>query len=256
MTCPTRIFLAVRKRLECKFARFGLSALMLAARWSVVISISWDAVGLNRAAPYTKTLARGFFGVTPRVAFYGATPQDNSSGVYFLRLQLLEYASTNRLILVPHLTARGPNRAWVIERGPRHPLVRTAESRMAYVLACAGRPIEILEQDSDSVWNWVRMLELFTSRTAATSIAEEMNESDGELASGEGDPAHVMELSGELLLEHIARMERLEVVLDTSPEERQVFDVRELDDCDADHRMLFDELMALLPMRAGIKEQP
>jgi len=163
-----------------------------------------------------------------------------------LPVRPLESASRNRLVLVPHLTARGPNRAWVIERGPAHPLVRKAKRRVAYVLACSGRPMDIMAQLAG--WHWVRVLGLFTARAAAESAAAEMDESDEEVALGEAEPTQVMALSGERLLESIARVDCLEIVHHAS-EKGKIFNMGTFDYHDADPHALFDELMALLPLR-------
>jgi hypothetical protein len=347
-----------------------------------------DAVGLDRGLPRIKKVARSFFGATPRVAFYGGTPEDNSSGVVFPEAKLiwsseqpnwrsaiasiaedaqadhferpsdhlpltpeqmrgnindieellrdrnagriqwshidfcgghrsepqvpeqfaetfsryhdlgkatrhalahflvasagrpwangdlvrrerttfclggteihvgtprlpskpLEIASKSRLALVPHLTARGPNRAWIIERGIAHPLAQQAEDRVAYVLAHAGCPIETLTQDSE--WSWMSMLELFTSRAVAEAFAKDMDMDEfyNEVAQEEGEPAQVIELSGQLLLESIAQVDRLEIMNETS-ERYEVFIMKEFEYYDADPQALFDKLMALLPMR-------
>lgn len=53
------------------------------------LDIVVDAVGLNRGLPYLKNVARSFFGTTPRVAFYGGTPESNSSGVAFPEAKLI-----------------------------------------------------------------------------------------------------------------------------------------------------------------------
>jgi len=352
------------------------------------LDVVMDAVGLNRGLPYIKNVARGFFGMTPRVFFYGGTPEKNSSGVAFQDAKLiwsssqpdwrnaiasiaedngaghferpsdhlpltpeqmrgninnvedllrsrnegllgwyhidfaddhrsqpevpeqfaeafsrftdlgkatrhalahflaasnghswasddlsrdwrgrtefrlggtdiyvgtppmpsqpLENASTSRLALVPHLTARGPNRAWIIERGATHPLVKKADSRVAYALAYSDCLIKMFTPVSD--WKWVNTLELFTSRAVAKAMATEMDEADDEVASGEAEPMHVIELSGTLLLESIARIERLEIVVDASGN-REIFDMGKFDRYDVDHHALFDKLITLLPKR-------
>ncbi len=45
---------------------------------------------------------------------------------------ILDSPAHERVILIPHLTARGPSRAWVIERGPNHKLRKLLENRIIY----------------------------------------------------------------------------------------------------------------------------
>jgi hypothetical protein len=146
------------------------------------------------------------------------------------------------------MVAVHPRYDWVIERGAAHPLVQKAEGRVAYVPACSGHPIEILEQVSDR--DWVCVMELFTSREMAESAAAEIDESDDEADSVETVPTHVMELSGESLLESIARMERLDIVIATSGS-KEIFKVRGLDHYGVDYHERFEQLMALLPIRGS-----
>jgi len=158
----------------------------------------------------------------------------------------LENAVTSRLVLVPHLTARGPNRAWVIERGKNHPLVRQAEKRIAYTITYSGKPEMIMEH---SEWNQeTPILELFTSRAAAETFVDDMNLSDHAVTSGEIAPAQVMELSGKILLESIARAERVEIS-DAAAGMIEIFEMRTFFHYDADHDALFETLMGLLPQR-------
>lgn len=161
----------------------------------------------------------------------------------------LDVASTSRLVLVPYLTARGPNRAWVIERGPNHPLIQAADQRVAFVLANSGFPIETVT--SDSGWGWEPFLELFSSRTAAQAHAARLNEADAE--DNEGlEPAYVMELSGEELLECIARVRRLEILAEPFGD-AEVIEMKNFSRFGADHSALFQDLMAKLPIRTNAK---
>lgn len=46
----------------------------------------------------------------------------------------------HRLALVPHMSARGPNGIWLIQRGPKHPDLAALAGRHAYYLADEGTP--------------------------------------------------------------------------------------------------------------------
>jgi len=159
----------------------------------------------------------------------------------------LENVATSRLVLVPHLTARGPNRAWVIERGENHPLVQQAENRVVYISTYSGKPEMLMEHSRLN--QETPTLELFTSRAAAETFVDDMNLSDHAVISGKIKPAKVMELSGKILLDSIARAKRLEI-LDAESSLIEEFDMRKFFHYDADHDALFENLMGLLPQRA------
>lgn len=43
-----------------------------------------------------------------------------------------------RLMLIPYITARGPNGAWLIRRGPNHPHLLLTDNRTAYYVVFDG----------------------------------------------------------------------------------------------------------------------
>lgn len=49
-----------------------------------------------------------------------------------LPLRIFNETTYKRLMLIPHLTARGPNGAWLIRRGPKHSHLSLTEDRTAY----------------------------------------------------------------------------------------------------------------------------
>lgn len=57
-----------------------------------------------------------------------------------LPLRIFDETTFKRLILIPHLTARGPNGAWLIRRGPNHPHWSVMENRTAYFVSYEGQP--------------------------------------------------------------------------------------------------------------------
>lgn len=92
-----------------------------------------------------------------------------------LRLDSLDSLECSAVAFIPALSTRGPNGAWVIERGPNHSLVELFSSVSAWTL-----------NDSDSVrggfrvgteesgwWLWVDAAELFASREQAQDAEDE-----------------------------------------------------------------------------------
>lgn len=77
-----------------------------------------------------------------------------------LPLRIFDETSYQRLILIPHLTARGPNGAWLIRRGPNHPHWPMVENRTAYYVTYKGTPAHCAHECGFSE---VLVLELFKS---------------------------------------------------------------------------------------------
>lgn len=61
-------------------------------------------------------------------------------GMPTLPLRIFNETTYKRLMLIPHLTARGPNGAWLIRRGPNHPHLSLMVDRSAYYVAFDGHP--------------------------------------------------------------------------------------------------------------------
>lgn len=60
-----------------------------------------------------------------------------------LPIKFFDYSIwVRQLILIPHLSARGPNGAWIIRRGPEHPARKALEGKHAYYLMSSGKPDE------------------------------------------------------------------------------------------------------------------
>lgn len=81
-----------------------------------------------------------------------------------LPLRIFDETRYQRLVLIPHLTARGPNGAWLIRRGPNHPHWPMIEDRTAYYVTYKGMPSHCLHECGFSE---VAVLELFKSFTDA-----------------------------------------------------------------------------------------
>jgi hypothetical protein len=90
-----------------------------------------------------------------------------------LRLSRLDDLECSEVIVVPHISKRGPNGLWIIGRGERHPLELAFGDRFAYYLEEGGRPDVILECDD---WREAILIELFASRRTASALARSMRE--------------------------------------------------------------------------------
>lgn len=92
---------------------------------------------------------------------------------------LLDHLATSQVILVPHVTSRGPNGIWTIERGDAHPLVCQFEGAYAYCLVDpAGLPYLSLNGELPRGYrhaNGVVGLELFLSERGAEIYAQKQH---------------------------------------------------------------------------------
>jgi hypothetical protein len=78
----------------------------------------------------------------------------------------LETPQHARIVIAPHVSRRGPNALWEIERGDQHPLEVAFVDREAYVLCDAHGSPSIATEVGDR-WNEAAFLELFSSSRAA-----------------------------------------------------------------------------------------
>lgn len=76
----------------------------------------------------------------------------------YIELNLLNYLSCSTIVIVPHLSRRGPNGLWIISRGAKHPLAEQFALRQAYYLAYGGSPSFVQEIDG---WKSIHSIELF-----------------------------------------------------------------------------------------------
>ncbi|WP_347927046.1 hypothetical protein [Pseudomonas helvetica] len=83
----------------------------------------------------------------------------------------------HQLVLIPHISARGPNGAWIIRRGPNHPDLQAIAGRYAYFLASSGGPNKIIYCDK-SQYMAPAALELLHSREEAQVLAKLWSEGD------------------------------------------------------------------------------
>lgn len=80
-------------------------------------------------------------------------------------------------ILIPHISAKGPNGAWIIRRGPNHPDAQALANRHAYFLASAGSPDTVPYRDRSKSWS-TELLELFNTREEAEEFASLWDDGD------------------------------------------------------------------------------
>lgn len=80
--------------------------------------------------------------------------------------------------LIPHISRKGPNGAWIIRRGPNHPDTQVLANRHAYYLGSPGDPETVAYRDSSKTWS-TEMLELFGTHQEATEFAAMLDEGNG-----------------------------------------------------------------------------
>lgn len=129
--------------------------------------------------PYLRTnFKKSFFGIGGMKVLVGQPP---------VPLGLLDHLATSALLIAPHISARGPNGLWRIERGEMHPLLLAASELRVYGLfGDGGQPafyfLSGVNSDGDSPdADTARGVDLFTSEAAASDWAEQGQE-DGEPA--------------------------------------------------------------------------
>jgi len=92
-------------------------------------------------------------------------------------------------VLIPHISSKGPNGAWIIRRGPNHPDAQALANRHAYYLVSSGSPETVMHQDRNKTWS-TEILELFSTQEEAkefTAVLDEENESpETEIGRAEG----------------------------------------------------------------------
>jgi hypothetical protein len=114
-------------------------------------------------------------------------------------IEQLDLISCSELIIVPHITARGPNGIWSIQRGNMHPVIKSSKGLSAYcVINEHGQPV-ILPMPTPNYgfdrpfWTKARVLDLFHSRSKATIWARKLSKDFQEKMS-------VIEINGQELL--------------------------------------------------------
>lgn len=68
--------------------------------------------------------------------------------------------------LIPHISAKGPNGAWIIRRGTNHPDAQSLGGKSAYYLLSNGEPETVQYRDHGKSWS-IELLQLFSTREDA-----------------------------------------------------------------------------------------
>lgn len=122
---------------------------------------------------------------------------------------LTGHADVRQLVLMPHISARGPNGAWIIRRGPQHPDVIAMADRYAFYPWDGTGPAVVYFIGVDRSWHdGTRVLSLFSTREAA-------DEAEADLAEDIDDP-DLLPLettcsAGAALIDVVTRCDALEV---------------------------------------------
>jgi hypothetical protein len=121
----------------------------------------------------------------------------------------LEELSCSELILVPHVTTKGPNGLWIIRRGEKHPVVESSRDLGAYVLFDASKAYISTFIGADH-WDSIKVFSIYRSRKLAQEKLEE------ERAYLDGEDLYDVNLgvrycSGPDLLNLLAMVDEVEV---------------------------------------------
>ncbi|WP_434574997.1 hypothetical protein J3P88_10155 [Pseudomonas sp. Z3-6] len=139
-----------------------------------------------------------------------------------------------QLLLIPHISARGPNGAWVIRRGPEHPDRNALEGKHAYYLMTSGQPDTIAYSGSSIHWPSTG-IELLGSCDEAQELAAQFADED-DFAAPEIGRAEGIDLLSLFGLVDIVEVRGYQLALTYSGASYLEADIATL-----------DELIALLP---------
>ncbi|WP_434569194.1 hypothetical protein [Pseudomonas sp. Z3-8] len=121
-----------------------------------------------------------------------------------LPINFFDYAPwVRQLILIPHISGRGPNGAWIIRRGPEHPQRKALEGRHAFYLTTSGQPDTIVYCD-ELRYRPSEGIELFETHEEAQDFA-------AELAGDDLEESEVSRAQGCELLALLGLVEILEI---------------------------------------------
>ncbi len=124
-------------------------------------------------------------------------------GEPFVQSRVLDQLSCSALVLAPHLTRRGPNGLWVIQRGPNHWLAKLLEAVTVYYLINEEDHLPLVKERAPLPWS-VFSLDLFSAQGLAEDYAEKA-------AAPRGETAAVTSATGSELLELISRVDIITV---------------------------------------------
>ena len=117
-------------------------------------------------------------------------------------LRRLDHHSCSGLMIVPHLSKRGPNGIWLILRGTKHSLERMFQKISIYYLKWKDQSPAVVRVHSD--WRQINLIEFFRKKTDAISFAREISE--------ETEPEYcVSKVSGKELLRIISLVDQVDI---------------------------------------------
>jgi len=117
-------------------------------------------------------------------------------------LRRLDHHSCSGLIIIPHITKRGPNGIWIIRRGTKHSLESMFQDVSAYYLKWKDQSPAVVQIRSD--WKKINLIELFRKKIDVISFACEISE--------EGAPEYyVSEAAGKKLLRIISIVDQVDI---------------------------------------------
>jgi hypothetical protein len=120
----------------------------------------------------------------------------------------LDKVTTSELVLIPHITSRGPNGIWTIHRGENHPLVSMSRAIGAFTIEDDPGEPAIVSLVSDPAWfgcpshTHAKALDIFKNKKAAAQWARELNKD-------EQFKVDVAEISGKRLLDLLSNLDVL-----------------------------------------------
>jgi len=80
--------------------------------------------------------------------------------------------------LIPHISAKGPNGAWIIRRGPNHPGVQAIGQNFAHYLLSSGVPETVQYRDHSKSWS-TELLQLFHTQEEAEVLSAMVDDGTG-----------------------------------------------------------------------------
>lgn len=116
-------------------------------------------------------------------------------------IKLLDEITTSGLVIMPHLSTRGPNGVWSIGRGANHPLTLAFANISGYCYKddVQGKPLilTLSKRELRPDWACARVIELFSSVEEAKVYAKNLIED-------EVDDSEIMQIDGQTILDLIS----------------------------------------------------
>lgn len=91
---------------------------------------------------------------------------------------LFSHVALAEVMFAPHMTKRGPNGAWIVRRGPRHPLTLALQDVQFWVPSVVGQSTPLQSLVSEEVPHWecpLQLLEGFPTKRAAMGFLSQLD---------------------------------------------------------------------------------